>query len=91
MKSYLIERHIPGVELLTPDQLKQAAEASNAALAQLGPDIAWVDSFVTKDRTFCHYLAKDEQIIRDHARLSGFPATNITLISDTISPATATG
>jgi hypothetical protein len=91
MKSYLIERHIPGVEMLTPAQLKDAAATSNAALDQLGPDIEWVDSFVTKDRTFCHYLAKDEQIIREHARLSGFPATTITEISDTISPATATG
>jgi hypothetical protein len=90
MKSYLIERHIPGVEMLSAEQLKSAAATSNAALTQLGPDIKWVDSFVTKDRTFCHYLAKDEAIIREHALISGFPATTITEISGTISPSTAT-
>ncbi len=91
MKNYLIERHIPGVETLTPDKLKAAAATSNAALEQLGPGIKWVDSFITKDRTFCHYQAENEDIIREHARISGFPATVITEIDGTISPATADG
>jgi hypothetical protein len=88
MKDYLIERHIPGVEMLTSEQLAEAATTSNAALAQLGPNIRWVDSFITKDRTFCHYQAENEDIIREHARISGFPATKITMIAGGLSPAT---
>lgn len=91
MKNYLIERHIPGVHMLSAEQLREAAATSNAALDRLGPNIQWVSSFVTPDRTFCHYRASGEDIIRDHARMSGFPATTITEIADTISPATATG
>jgi hypothetical protein len=90
MKDYLIERHIPGVEQLTPAQLKQASATSNAALAELGDGIEWVESFVAKDRTFCHYRAENEDIIREHARISGFPANAITEIAGSISPKTAT-
>jgi len=89
MKDYLIERHIPGVEQLTPVQLKDAAAKSNAVLAELGDGIKWIDSFIAKDRTFCHYQAENEDIIREHARISGFPATCITEIAGGISPKTA--
>ncbi len=91
MQDYLIERHIPGVGGLTPDQLKGAAATSNDALAQLGPGIEWVSSFVAGDKTFCHYRAENEEIIREHARISGFPANVITPIDGTISPATSEG
>jgi len=87
MKDYLIERHIPGVDMLSPAQLQEAAATSNAALAQLGPGIKWVDSMIVKDRTFCHYQAESEEIIREHARISGFPATVITEITGGLSPA----
>ena len=89
LKDYLIERHIPGVDMLTPDQYAEAAAKSNAALAQLGPDIRWVSSFIVKDGTVCHYQARDEEIIREHARISGFPATKISLVSNFLSPRTA--
>jgi hypothetical protein len=89
LKDYLIERHIPGVEQLTPAQLQEASAKSNDVLAQLGDGIKWVDSFIVKDRTFCHYQAENEDIIRDHARISGFPATCITEIAGGISPKTA--
>jgi hypothetical protein len=89
MKKYVIERDIPGVDALTVEQLKGAAAASNAALAQLAPKVQWVESFVVKDKTFCLYLAEDEAVIREHARLSGFPATRITEVAGTISPTTA--
>ena len=89
MNDYLIERHIPGADTLTADQLKEAAAHSNAVLAQLGPGIAWVDSVIVKDGTVCHYRAENEDIIREHARISGFPATKITEIRGGLSPASA--
>ena len=88
MKKYLIEREIPGVGAFTPEQLKGAAATSNAALAQL-PDVQWQESYVTGDKTFCIYLAESEDAIREHSRLSGFPANKITQISGTIDPTTA--
>jgi uncharacterized protein DUF4242 len=90
MKRYLIERDIPGVGSLDAGQLKGAAAQSNAALAQLS-GVEWVESFVASDKTFCVYLADDESVINEHARLSGFPATRITEIGGVISPATANG
>jgi hypothetical protein len=70
--------------------LKGAAETSNDALSELGPDIQWVESFVAADKTFCVYLAKDEAIIHKHAEISGFPASKITEIIGMIDPTTAT-
>ena len=89
MKKYMIERDIPGVGQMTGDQLKGAAATSNAALCQLGPKVQWQQSYVTGDKTFCVYLAESEDVIREHAQLSGFPATRITEISGVIDPATA--
>ena len=89
MKKYLIEREIPGVEKLSGEELKGAAATSNAALAELGPKVQWVHSFVTKDKTFCLYLAEDEAVVREHARLSGFPANRITEVTGMIDPTTA--
>lgn len=90
MQKYIIERDIPGVDKLNAEQLKGAAATSNAALAQIGPErVQWVESFVTPDKTFCVYLAEDEEAVREHARLSGFPANKITPVAGMISPATA--
>jgi hypothetical protein len=89
MKKYMIERDIPGVGQMNGDQLKGAAATSNTALCQLSPKVQWQQSYVTGDKTFCVYLAEDEDVIREHARLSGFPATKITEISGVIDPATA--
>src|SRR5215813_4178063 len=90
MKKYIIERNIPKVGTLEREQLRAAAAKSNDALKQLGPDIQWLESFVAADKTFCVYLAKDEDIILRHAQLSGFPATRITEIRKMIDPTTAT-
>jgi hypothetical protein len=60
-------------------------------LAQLSPDCQWIESFVAADKTFCVYLAKDEDTVRKHAEISGFPATKITLIRKTIDPTTEKG
>jgi hypothetical protein len=89
MKKYLIERNIPGVDQLGGAELKQAAAASNTALAALSPRVQWLESFVVKDKTFCLYLAEDEAVVEEHARLSGFPATRITEVARTIDPTTA--
>lgn len=89
MHKYIIERDIPKVGTFERDQLREAAKTSNSALANLGVDIQWVESFVAADKTFCVYLAKDEALIRRHAELSGFPATRITMIGKMIDPTTA--
>jgi hypothetical protein len=69
----------------------RAATTSNAALAHLAPRAQWVHSYVAKDKTFCVYLAENEDAIREHARISGFPANKITEITGVIDPATARG
>ncbi|GIL40708.1 DUF4242 domain-containing protein [Roseiterribacter gracilis] len=88
MKKYVIERDIPGVDTLNAEQLKGAAQTSNDALAKLD-GVQWVESFVAKDKTFCIYLAKDEAVIKEHARISGFPATRISEVVTRICPLTA--
>ena len=88
MKKFMIERDIPKVGSLERAQLKDAAKTSNAALRKLGPDIQWVESYVVADKTFCIYLAKDESLIHEHARISGFPATKVTEIKRMIDPTT---
>jgi len=89
MKSYVIERDIAGVGDLNPEQLKDAAATSNAALAQLAGKVQWLQSFVVANKTFCIYLADGEASIREHARLSGFPASKVTEVRSVIDPMTA--
>ena len=89
LRRFIIERDIPKVGTFEREQLKGAAAKSNEVLAQLGPDIQWVESFVAADKTFCVYLARDEAIIRKHAEISGFPASRITEVRKTIDPTTA--
>ena len=91
LKRFLIERDIPQVGTLDREQLRGAAKKSNEVLRQLGPDIQWIESFVADDKTVCVYLAKDEEIIKRHAELSGFPATKITEIRKMIDPTTENG
>jgi hypothetical protein len=89
MKRYVIERDLPGVGGLDGDQLKGAAATSNEALAKLSGRAQWVQSFVADDKTFCIYLAEDEEAVHEHARLSGFPASKITEVGTIIDPVTA--
>ena len=91
LNRYMIERDIPAVGSMEREQLAGAAAKSNEALAQLAPDVQWVESFVAADKTFCVYLAKDEDTVRKHAEISGFPATKITPIRRTIDPTTEKG
>ena len=91
MRKFIIERDLPGVDKLGQNELAGAAKTSNAALKQLAPRTQWVQSYVAKDKTFCVYLAEDEEAIREHARISGFPATKITEITGMIDPTTERG
>lgn len=88
MKKFMIERDIPGVGAMDDTELCAAARTSNDALAKLSPTVQWQHSYVTGDKTFCIYLADDETAIREHADLSGFPATTITEITTVIDPVT---
>jgi len=89
LRRFIIEREIPKVGTFEREQLRAAAAKSNEVLQQLGPDIQWVESFVADNKTFCVYLAKDETIINEHARISGFPATKINEVKKLIDPTTA--
>ncbi len=91
MRKFIIERDLPGVGTLERAELASAAAKSNEALAQLAPDIQWVQSYVAAEKTFCVYLAKDEDVIHKHAELSGFPATRITEVGKMIDPTTSRG
>jgi hypothetical protein len=88
LRKFIIERDIPAVGSLEREQLRGAAAKSNEVLKQLGPEIQWVESYVAADKTFCVYLARDEEIIRRHADVSGFPATKITEVRKMIDPTT---
>jgi hypothetical protein len=89
MRMFVIEREIPQVGSFEREQLKAAAQKSNEVLRKLAPDIQWIESFVANDRTFCIYLATNEDVIHKHAELSGFPANRIVEISKKIDPTTA--
>ena len=88
MKRYVIERNLPGVGKMSPDQLKGAAATSNDALAKV-PGVQWEHSYVVDDKTFCIYLAENEAAVQQHAKLSGFPANQVTEVRTIIDPMTA--
>ena len=86
MKKYVIERSMPGVGSLNRDSLHAASTKSCLALDELGPDIQWVESYVTGDKIYCVYLAENEQLIREHAQRAGFPADKISAVRAMIDP-----
>jgi len=89
MRKFIIEREIPKVGEFSNKELRAAAQNSNQVLAELGPGIQWQHSYVAGDKTFCVYLAENEDIIRRHAEISGFPANRITEVKRIIDPCTA--
>ena len=89
MKRYVIERDLPGIGKMTGEQFEQAAVTSCSALSKMYGKAQWEHSYITADKTFCIYLADSEDTIREHARLSGFPATKITETATVIDPMTA--
>ncbi len=88
MKRYIIERDIPEIGSADRDALREAAKKSNSVLAELAPNIQWIQSYVAGDKTFCVYLAQDEEVIHEHAKRSGFPATKVTEIRKIFDPTT---
>ena len=89
MPKYIIERDMPGVGGLSAAQLQGAAKTSCGVLNKLGPQIQWVESYVTGDKIYCVYIAPNEEMIREHARQGGFPANKISEVKATIDPTTA--
>jgi len=89
MAKYVIERELPGAGRLTDEQLQEISQQSNRVIAELGPDIRWLESFVTEDKLYCVYVAPDSDIIYEHARCGGFPANVVTKVSRVIDPSTA--
>ena len=89
MPKYLIERDIPGAGQLTRDELMAISQKSCGILEQLGPQIQWVQSFVTGDKVTCVYIAPNAEMVREHARLGGFPANRVDEITSIIDPTTA--
>jgi hypothetical protein len=89
MPKYVIEREIPGVGKLSPEELKGISQKSCGVLRNLGSDIQWLESFVTDDKIYCIYIAPSEDLVRRHAEQGGFPANRISRIRTTIDPTTA--
>ena len=89
MSTYLIERRFPDAGKLLPEQLKRMSAASREVLNQMGPQIQWVNSYVTDDKIYCVYVAPNEQMIRQHAKTCGIPVGRILEIKAEISPTTA--
>ncbi len=89
MPKYVIEREIPGAGNLTADQLKSISQTSCGVLSNMGPQIQWVNSFVTGDKIYCIYIAPNEEMVREHASQGGFPANSVAEVMTVIDPTTA--
>jgi hypothetical protein len=89
MPKFLIEREIPGAGNLSPQELQGVSQKSCNVLQNMGPQIQWVESYVTGDKVYCVYIAPNEEMIREHATQGGFPANRISEIKGMIDPTTA--
>ena len=89
MPQYLIERNIPGAGKLTAADLKAISQKSCGVLNEMGPQIQWVQSYVTGDQIYCVYRAPNEAMVREHAKRGGFPANRVSMIETIIDPTTA--
>ena len=89
MPKYVIEREIPGAGKLSREELQAISQKSCGVLSNLGPQIQWVESYVTPDKIYCVYIAPNEDIIREHATRGGFPANSISEVKNVIDPTTA--
>ncbi len=86
---YVIERDLPGAGKLSLEELKAVSQKSCGVLRNLGPEINWVESFVTDDKIYCIYVAPNQEMIRDHAQQGGFPANRVSEVRSVIDPTTA--
>ena len=88
MPKFMIERELPGAGKLSSDELHDISEKSNKVICDLGPEIKWLQSYVTDDKIYCVYVAPDPDIIFEHARCGGFPADRVSKVSMVIDPST---
>ncbi|MDD2466491.1 DUF4242 domain-containing protein [Desulfobulbus sp.] len=89
MPKYVIEREIPGAGKLSPSELKAISQKSCGVLNAMGPQIQWVQSYVTENKIYCVYIAPSEEAVREHAQKGGFPANSISEIKSVIDPTSA--
>ena len=89
MPKYVIEREIPDAGKLSAEQLQGISQKSCGVLQKMGPQIQWVQSYVTDDKIYCVYIAPNEQMVREHAKQGGFPANRVSQIRQVIDPTTA--
>ena len=89
MPKFVIERDLPGAGDLSPDQLQAVSQKSCGVLKNLGPQIQWLQSYVTQDKIYCIYIAPNEKLIREHATQGGFPANKISEVKTIIDPTTS--
>jgi hypothetical protein len=88
MPKYVIERELPGAGALSGEDLRAISQKSNKVIRDLGPEIRWLQSYVTDDKLYCIYVAPDEDILFEHARCGGFPADKVSRVTATIDPST---
>jgi hypothetical protein len=89
MPKFVIERNIPGAGSFTAEQLKGISQTSCSVLNRMGPQVQWVQSYVTDDKVYCIYIAPDEETVREHARQGQFPANSVQAVRTVIDPTTA--
>ncbi len=89
MPKYVIEREIPGAGKLSAADLHGISQTSCGVLNKMGPQIQWVQSYVTADKIYCIYNAPNEAMVREHAALGGFPANSVSQVFSVIDPTTA--
>lgn len=89
MPKYVIEREVPGVGKMSPEELSTLSQKSCSVLNEMGPQIQWVQSYVTDNKIYCVYIAPNEEMIREHAQRGGFPANQVTQIKSVIDPTTS--
>jgi hypothetical protein len=89
MPRYVIEREIPDAGKLSAADLKEISGKSCSVLQEMGPSIQWVQSYVTDDKIYCVYIAPNADLVREHARLGGFPANKVSEVREMIDPTTA--
>lgn len=89
MPKYVIEREIPGAGKLSSQELKGISQKSCGVLSKMGPQIQWLQSYVTGDKIYCVYIAPNEKMVREHAKQGGFPANRVSEVASVIDPTTA--
>ncbi len=89
MPKYVVERVVPGASKMSPEELRTLSQRSCNVLNELGPQIQWIQSYVTDNKIYCVYIASSEELIREHARLGGFPANHVAQVKTLIDPTTS--